>query len=82
MRKINFSSVSPLSFKLMIYGAFSVVCHLVGILLYFTWHANSVPSHLLVRIGIAMIEYSLMSVVIIIVCALLLEKVDRQSKDE
>ncbi|MBE6706604.1 MAG: hypothetical protein E7577_03055 [Ruminococcaceae bacterium] len=78
----NFLSVSPRSFKLMIYGAFSVICHLVGILLYFLWHADSLPSYLLVRTSSAMMEYSLMSIVIIIVAAVLLEKVERQNEDD
>ena len=78
----NFLSVSPRSFKLMIYGAFSVICHLVGILLYFLWHADSLPGYLLVRTSSAMMEYSLMSIVIIIVATVLLEKVERQNEDD
>ncbi len=78
----NFLNVSPRSFKLMIYGAFSVICHLVGILLYFLWHADILPDYLLVRTSSAMMEYSLMSIVIIIVAAVLLEKVERQNEDD
>ena len=82
MNERKFLSVSQRSFKLMIYGAFSVICHLVGILLYFLWHTDSLPGYLLVRTSSAMMEYSLMSIVIIIISAVLLEKVERQNEDD
>ena len=74
--------ISTLSFKILIYGAFSVVCHLVAILMYFLWHANSLPGTLLVRTGTSMIEYSLISIIAVIIGALLLEILELEKNSD
>ncbi len=82
MHERKLLSLSTHSFKLMIYGAFSVVCHLVAVLFYFLWYADKLPGALLVREGASMLEYSLMSIVIILVGALLFEIAERQKDDD
>lgn len=82
MSEIKILSLSPLSFKMLIYGAFSVVCHLSAVTLYFFWYADSIPHALLVRTSASMLEHSLMSTVAILVGALLLEMLCRESDNE
>ncbi len=78
----KFLGVSPLSFKMLIYGAFSVICHLVAILLHFLWYADSLPGTLLIRTSASMIEYSLISIIAILIGALLLEILELQKDNE
>ena len=73
---------SPLSFKMLIYGAFSVVCHLAAVALHFSWYANTVPGTLLIRTSASMLEYSLLSIIAILIGALLLEILDLQRDNE
>ena len=77
-----FSSISPPCFKMLTYGAFSVVCHLAAISLYFSLHADSLPGALLVRTGTSMIEYSLISIIAILVGALLLQILELENNTD
>lgn len=77
-----FLSISPLSFKMLTYGAFSVVCHLAAISLYFSLYADTLPGTLLVRTGASMIEYSLISIIAILVGALLLQMLESEKNTD
>ena len=58
--------------KILIYGYFAVLCHTVGILLFFLSNRTYMPSQPLVRLCSAMLEHSLMSLVILSMGSLLI----------
>ena len=82
MKNGRFFDFSPLCFKMLTYGAFSVVCHLAAISLYFSLYADTLPGALLVRTGASMIEYSLISVIAILVGALLLQMLESEKNTD
>ncbi len=76
MQKIN-----SLIYKILCFGAYAVICHLAAIVLFCQLNSTTLPAELLTRRAAQMLEYSVMSIVILLACALLLKLIEKQGKN-
>ncbi len=67
--------------KLLCLGLYAVICHLCGILLFYNFSDSTLPSELLTARCSQMLEYSLMSILILCVGGCALEVVNKAAKN-
>ncbi len=65
--------MQKLTRRLMCFGTYSIICHLCGILLFFNIQSSYMPPALLIWRCAEMLEYSLMSLLILCVGGLALD---------
>ena len=71
-----FKDITPS--KLLTVGLYASLCHATGILLYFNVNPDGMPPMSLIQYSAGMLEYTLMSLLIITVGAFLLDLVQRE----
>ncbi len=66
---------------MLCFGMYAIICHLCIILLFYSISSSTLPRELLVRRTAAMLEYSAMSTVILLLGAFLLTLVKREQSN-
>lgn len=78
MHKKYKSSPVNISFAVLYYGCFLILCQVFGILLYFSENPLSLPHPALCRLCLGMLEYSLASLTVVVGGALLVKIASRR----
>lgn len=72
--------MNNLHIRILIYGLFTVICQLCGILLFCNFHYNSCPTAYIQKQCARMLEYPIMSVTLLLAGALLIYYVTKKEQ--